>query len=46
MTEVRNVKALSWMMRYRVTGECSFRVTREDFLEAMICTLKEHLLPM
>lgn len=40
MTEVRNVKALSWMMKKRVTGECSFRVIREGFLEAVTYTLK------
>lgn len=41
MIEERNMKALGWMMRCRVTGEyCSFRVTRKGFLEAVTCTVK------
>lgn len=39
MTGIRGVKASSQVMRYRMTGECYFRVTREGLLEAVTFTL-------
>lgn len=39
MTGIRGVKASSQAMRYRMTGECYFRVTREGLLEAVTFTL-------
>lgn len=32
------MKALSQVMKYRMTGECYFRVTRKDLLEAVTFT--------
>lgn len=40
MTEVKNMKALSWVKRERVAGERFLRVTREGFLEAVVYLLK------
>lgn len=40
MTGMRDLKALSQVLRHRMTGECYFRVTREGLLEAMTFTLR------
>lgn len=40
MTGMRHLKALSQVMRHRMTGECYLRVTREGLLEAMTFTLR------
>lgn len=40
MTGMRDLMALSQVMRHRMTGECYFRVTREGLLEAMTFTLR------
>lgn len=41
MPGIRGVKALSQVMRYRMTGECYGRVTREGLLEAVKFTLTQ-----
>lgn len=41
MPGIRGVKALSQVMRYRMTGECYGRVTREGLLEAVTFTLTQ-----